>query len=67
MNTPNPEPDDEVVAAFVAAHPSGGTLEEVSAAIGVTRQRTEQIVKRALRKIYRQLSQRNCWRLDDLI
>lgn len=43
--------DDEWAQDFCARRPGGGTLEEVAAAIGTTRERTRQIEDKALAKL----------------
>ena len=46
--------DDPGAQAFFAQHPGGATLEEVAAALGVTRERVRQIEEVALRKCRRE-------------
>lgn len=43
--------DDPHAQAFVASHPDGATLEEVSVHFGLTRERVRQIEERALRSL----------------
>lgn len=42
---------DQAARRFVDEHPDGATLEEVAAALGVSRERVRQIESRALRKL----------------
>lgn len=46
--------DDPGAQAFLAQHPGGATLEEVAAALGVTRERVRQIEEIAMRKCRRE-------------
>jgi DNA-directed RNA polymerase specialized sigma24 family protein len=64
---PLPEPPDEVVEQFIRQHPGGAEFQEIAQLLGFSHQRCQIIVRTALKKIYRQLSQRNVWHLDDMI
>jgi len=44
---------DDAARAFVAAHPDGGTLEEVAAAMGCSRRAIFACEQRALKKLER--------------
>lgn len=55
------DPSDQEVDAFVATHPDGGTLEQIAEVLGVTRQRCEQLVRKAVAKLQRELR----WRRID--
>ena len=59
------EPTDAEVDQFVATHPGGGTLDDIAAVLGVTRQRAMQLVNRAVAKVKSSLAERHL-RLDDL-
>ena len=59
------EPSDSEVDAFVAAHPDGGTLEQVASLWGVTRERVRQLEARAVAKLQRELRWRRISGLDD--
>ena len=63
-----PEPDWTTVNQFVADHRDGGAgLQEIADVFGCSHQRIQAVLARAMKKIYRQLSQRNLWHLDDVI
>lgn len=62
-----PEPDDATVEQFVRSHPGGADFQEIAAVFDCSHQRIQQVLAKAMRKIYRQLSQRNIWHLDDVI
>lgn len=64
---PRQEPSIEEVEAFIASHPGGAGFEEIGQVLGFTHQRCQQVLAKALKKIYRQLSQRNIWHLDDAL
>lgn len=61
------EPTDEEVDAFVEAHPDGGTLDDIAAVLGVTRQRAKQIVDQAITKVVMELRWRGFSSVTDLI
>lgn len=63
---PRPEPSFEEVDRFVAEHPDGVAREDIAIVFGCSRQRIEQIERKALRKIYIRLSLANVWFFDDL-
>lgn len=54
----NHEPTDAEVSAFIEQHPSGATADEIAEMLGVTRQRTFQILDSAVKKVRKQLSWR---------
>ena len=41
---------DHAVEQFIAEHPSGGSVEEIGEALGITRERVYQILRKALAK-----------------
>ena len=45
------EPSDEEVSRFVQENPDGGNLDTIATLFGVTRQRLQQIEKRAIAKL----------------
>ncbi len=49
------EPSDDEVEALIKSHPQGMTLDEIAEVLGVTRQRTLQIVNAAIAKATRVL------------
>jgi len=59
------EPSEQEVDAFIAKHPDGGTAEQIAEVLGVTRQRTFQIIDKAIAKVQRELRWRQIYRLDD--
>jgi DNA-directed RNA polymerase sigma subunit (sigma70/sigma32) len=61
------EPSDAEVDAFVEAHPSGATADEIAEVLGVTRQRVFQLLDNALRKVMRELRWYQIHRTDDVI
>ncbi len=61
------EPTNEEVESFIRDHPSGGTLEEVAAAMGVTRQRADQIIRKAVEKAVQRLRAMQVRSLDDVV
>lgn len=63
----NPEPPEEVVEQFVRSHPGGAEFREIAEVFNCSHQRIQQVLAKAIRKVYRQLSQRNIWHLDDMI
>jgi hypothetical protein len=62
-----PEPDENTVEAFIRQHPGGAEFQEIATVFGCSHQRIQQVLAKAYRKIYRQLSQRNIWHLDDAL
>lgn len=60
------DPDEATVQAFISAHQNGGTLEEISALFGCTRERIRQIEARAIAKISRELRWRMIYRVQDV-
>ena len=60
------EPTDEQVAEFVEQHPGGATLDELASALGVSRQRANQLVNKAVAHFMGELTKRQL-QLHDLI
>jgi DNA-directed RNA polymerase sigma subunit (sigma70/sigma32) len=59
---------DALVVAFIRSHPSGGTLEDIAAVMGVTRERVHQIEEVAMEKVCLRLYSRyRVTSVDDLI
>lgn len=52
------EPSDEQVEQFIKDHPNGGTLDEIAAVLGVSRQRALQIVNLAIERAVAYLQRR---------
>lgn len=61
------EPTEEEVAAFVAAHPSGAPFHEIGEFMGLTHQRVQQIVNRAVAKCLRRLAERKIHNVSDVM
>lgn len=61
------EPSINEVDAFVRTHPDGANLHEIAAEFGVSHQRINMVIAKALKKIYQQLSQRNIKHLNDIV
>lgn len=59
------EPSEQEVDTFIAEHPDGGTAEQIAEVLGVTRQRTFQIIDKAIAKVQRRLAELRIYRLDD--
>jgi DNA-directed RNA polymerase sigma subunit (sigma70/sigma32) len=55
---PPTEPSDAEVEQFIAAHPHGGTLEEIGALLGISKQRATQLERAALAKVRRRMAAR---------
>lgn len=60
------EPSDAWVDEFVDHHPGGATLEAIGDALGLSRQRVNQVVELALAKAIRALSRRGITSTSDL-
>lgn len=50
---------DSVVEDFIHEHPNGGSVEEIGAAVGLTRIRVYQILNKALGKLQRACRERD--------
>lgn len=61
------EPSDSEVSAFIRSHPSGGTLDEIAQILGVTKQRADQIERRALDKLEKELRWRRIGGMDGVM
>jgi len=49
---------------FIATHPDGASLQEVGDALGITRQRAQQLEKKALDKLLRALRRQGVDKTD---
>lgn len=61
------EPSDAEVDQLVAANPSGMTLEQIAECMGVTRQRADQIIRKAVEKAMQRLRAMQVRSLDDVM
>lgn len=61
------EPSDEFVEQFIEAHPGGARLDDIASAFGVTRQRAQQLVKKAVVKVMKELRWHGIRRCDDVL
>jgi DNA-directed RNA polymerase sigma subunit (sigma70/sigma32) len=59
------DPSDQEVSQFIRDHPGGGTIYDLAAIFGVTHQRIQQIEKRALEKLQRELSWHRIYEVGD--
>lgn len=60
------EPSDSEVEALIEANPNGCTFEVIATAMGVTKQRAQQLVNEAIAKVMRRLSGRGVRCLNDI-
>ena len=61
------EPSDAEVEAIIERHPSGCTLDQIAAVLGVTRARAQQIVQEAISKVVRHCAARGIRRVSDVL
>jgi DNA-directed RNA polymerase sigma subunit (sigma70/sigma32) len=60
-----PDPSESEVSQFIRNHPGGGTIYELAVIFGVTHQRIQQIEKRAMDKLARELRWYRIYEVDD--
>lgn len=63
----SPEPDDAAVERFISEHPGGAPFHEIGEFMGLTHQRVQQIVNRAVAKCLRRLAERKIHNVTDVI
>lgn len=59
------EPTDSETEALIAANPNGCTLDQIAATLGVTRQRADQILHRAILKVRKEMAWRGIRASED--
>lgn len=62
-----PEPDWKTIDQFIREHPDGGDFQEIADVFGVSHQRIQQVLAKAIRKINHHLSERRVWDMTDVI
>lgn len=62
-----PEPDWTTVNQFIQEHPDGGDFQEIADVFGFSHQRCQQLVARAIQKVFTKLIERRILDIDDLI
>jgi hypothetical protein len=60
------EPSDSEVEALIEQNPNGCTFEVIATAMGVTKQRAQQLVNEAIAKVMRRLNGRGVRCLNDI-
>jgi DNA-directed RNA polymerase specialized sigma24 family protein len=60
------EPSDQEVDAFVQSHPQGGNFADIAECLGVTHQRAQQLVAKAVAKVRRELRWRQIYSCRDV-
>jgi len=64
---PRPEPDWTTIEIFIREHPDGGDFEEIADVFHCSHQRIQQVLAKAIRKIFIRLIERGVLHLDDVI
>lgn len=62
-----PEPPNDVVENFIARHPDGADFQEIADVFGCSHQRIQQVLAKAIRKIFTKMIERGVLHLDDVI